>query len=103
MTATRFVGFTPSDNPPYHLTPYPDAQLEQVQSPVGNPAVEYDLYESVQLAFLITVQLLPPRQRAVLLLHDVLGFTMADIAEMLDTTVAAVNSGLNRARSTLRQ
>jgi RNA polymerase sigma-70 factor, ECF subfamily len=103
MTSTSLDGFTPTVTPPYHLSQYPDAVLDQVQSPIGNPAVEYDLHESVQLAFLITVQLLPPRQRAVLLLHDVLGFTLADIAEMLGTTVAGVNSGLNRARSTLRE
>jgi len=103
MTSTSLDGFTPTVTPRYHLSPYPDALLDQIQSPVGNPAVEYDLYETVQLAFLITVQLLPPRQRAVLLLHDGLGFTLADIAEMLGTTVAGVNSGLNRARSTLRE
>jgi len=103
LASTSLDEFTKTVTPPYHLSPYPDAMLDQIQSPVGNPVVEYDLYESVQLAFLITVQLLPPRQRAVLLLHDVLGFTMADIAEMLDTTVASVNSALTRARSTLRQ
>jgi RNA polymerase sigma-70 factor, ECF subfamily len=103
MSSTTLDGFAPAVTQPYHLSPYPDALLDQMHAPGGIPAVEYDLYESVQLAFLIMVQLLPPRQRAVLLLHDVIGFTLVEIADMLDTTVASVNSALNRARSTLRQ
>jgi len=103
MTAVTLDAFTPTLTPPYHLSPYPDVLLDELQSTGGNPAVEYDLHESVQLAFLVAMQVLPPRQRAVLLLHDVVGFTLADIAEMLDTTVASVNSVLNRARATLRQ
>jgi RNA polymerase sigma-70 factor (ECF subfamily) len=70
---------------------------------MGNPGAEYDLYESVQLAFLATMQLLPPRQRAVLILHDVVGFTAAEVANQLDSTVASVNGALNRARATLNQ
>jgi RNA polymerase sigma-70 factor (ECF subfamily) len=103
MKSTTLEAFTPTLSVPYQLSPYPDALLDDVQSSDGNPAVQYDLYESVQLAFLVTVQLLPARQRAVLLLHDVVGFTLADVAEMLDTTVASVNSALNRARVTLRE
>jgi RNA polymerase sigma-70 factor (ECF subfamily) len=103
MHSMTLEAFTPTLSAPYHLSPYPDALLDNAQSPDGNPAVQYDLYESVQLAFLVSVQLLPARQRAVLLLHDVVGFTLADVAEMLDTTVASVNSALNRARATLRE
>src|SRR5262249_971995 len=95
--------FTPTLTRPYNLSPFPDALLDELQSPGGNPAVEYDLYESVQLAFLVALQLLPPRQRAVLLLHDVVAFTLSDVAEILETTVASANSALNRARTTLRQ
>jgi RNA polymerase sigma-70 factor (ECF subfamily) len=103
MNSTTLEAFTPSVSAPYHLSPYPDALLEELQSADGNPAVEYDLYESVQLAFLVAVQLLPPRQRAALLLHDVVGFGLADVAEMLGTTVAGVNAALSRGRTTLRE
>ena len=102
-TSATLDAFTPTLTPPYHLSPYPDSLLDELQSTRGNPAIEYDLYESVQLAFVVAMQRLPPRQRAVLLLHDVVGFTLADVAEMLETTVASVNSALNRARATLRQ
>lgn len=102
-TSATLDAFTPTLTPPYHLSPYPDSLLDELQSTGGNPAIEYDLYESVQLAFLVAMQRLPARQRAVLLLHDVVGFTLADVAEMLETTVASVNSALNRARATLRQ
>jgi RNA polymerase sigma-70 factor (ECF subfamily) len=85
-----------------NLSPYPDALLDGMETPLGNPDVEYDLYESVQLAFVAVVQLLPPRQRAVLILHDVVGFSAAEVAQLLDSTVASVNSALNRARITLQ-
>jgi RNA polymerase sigma-70 factor (ECF subfamily) len=103
MNSTTLDAFTPTMSAPYHMSPYPDALLDELQSPDGNPAVEYDLYESVQLAFLVAMQLLPPRQRAVLLLHDVVGFALADVAEMLDTRVASVNAALTRGRATLRE
>jgi len=92
----------PKVSPPYNLSPYPDAPLDELEAPLGNPGAEYDLQESVQLAFLGAVQLLPPRQRAVLILHDVVGFTAAEVANLLDSTVASVNSALNRARATLQ-
>jgi RNA polymerase sigma-70 factor (ECF subfamily) len=108
---------TPKVSPPYNLSPYPDALLDdplrvprgplrepqELEAPLGNPGAEYDLQQSVQLAFLAAVQLLPPRQRAVLILHDVVGFTGAEVANLLDSTIASVNSALNRARATLQQ
>jgi RNA polymerase sigma-70 factor (ECF subfamily) len=87
--------------PVSHLWPYPDAWLDELEAASDNPAAVYDLRESVQLAFLAAVQLLPPRQRAALLLRDVLGFSAAEVATMLEATTASVNSALQRARATL--
>jgi RNA polymerase sigma-70 factor, ECF subfamily len=70
-------------------------------SPEPSPAVRYERRQSVALAFLVAIQLLPAKQRAVLLLHDVLGFQSAECAELLDLSTAAVNSALQRARTTL--
>jgi RNA polymerase sigma-70 factor, ECF subfamily len=79
-------------------TPYPDAWLDELRS---EPAVRYDLHESVQIAFLAAIQVLPPRQRAVLLLRDVLGFPANEVAELIGSTTAGVNSALQRARAGL--
>lgn len=92
-----------SAEPAINLSPYPDALLDELQAPSGDPVAEYDLRESVQLAFLAVVQLLPPRQRAVLVLHDVVGFSAREVAELLESTTASVNSALNRARATMEQ
>lgn len=81
------------------LEPYPDAALEDV--PVTGPDARYEMHEAVQLAFVAAVQDLPPRQRAVLLLRDVLGWSSAEGAQLLDTSVASINSALQRARATL--
>jgi RNA polymerase sigma-70 factor (ECF subfamily) len=83
------------------LAPYPDAWLRELAGP-GDPAAGYEVRESVQLAFLTVIQLLPPRQRAVLLLRDVLGFSAAETAQILQASEAAVNSALQRARATLQ-
>ena len=103
MRRAPFDGTEPRVGPAFSLTPYPDALLDELEAPMGNPGAEYDLYESVQLSFVAAVQLLPPRQRAVLILHDVVGFTAVEVAELLDSTIASVNSALNRARATLQQ
>lgn len=79
------------------IEPYPDVLLPDVPAP--EQAVR--LRESIRLAFVRAVQLLPPRQRAALILHDVLDFDVADIAGMLGTTEAAINSALQRARATI--
>jgi len=79
-------------------TPYPDAWLDELRS---EPEVRYDLHESVQIAFLAAVQVLPPRQRAVLLLRDVLGFPASEVGELIGSSSAGVNSALQRARATL--
>jgi RNA polymerase sigma-70 factor (TIGR02960 family) len=83
------------------LAPYPDALLDELESGAAEPDARYDLDESVRLAFLAAVQLLPPRQRAVLLLRDVLGFAAGEVAELIDSSTAGVNSALQRARATL--
>jgi RNA polymerase sigma-70 factor (ECF subfamily) len=85
------------------LNPYPDALLAALPSTEPEPAARYDTRESIQLAFVAAVQLLPARQRAALLLCDVLGWSAAEVADLLETTRAGVNSALQRARETLER
>ena len=85
---------------PIWLDPFPDALLPDL-SP--DPEARYNIRESVRLAFLVALQMLPPRQRAVLILRDVLDCRAREVAEFLDTTVSAVTSALHRARTTLRK
>ena len=86
---------------PVWLEPYPDVLLNaDLDSPPG-PEARYEAKESISLAFVTALQLLPARQRAVLILRDVLGYRAAEVAEMLDSTVESVASALKRARGTL--
>lgn len=83
------------------LQPFPDALLDRPGPAEQEPEALALARESITLAYLAAIQLLPARQRAVLLLRDVLAFSAAETAEVLDMTVAAVNSGLQRARTSL--
>src|SRR5437588_5972412 len=84
------------------LEPYPDALLDgAIHVPLG-PEARYEQTESISLAFVTALQILPPRQLAVLILRDVLGFHADEAAEMMETTVESVKSALKRARATLR-
>jgi RNA polymerase sigma-70 factor (ECF subfamily) len=78
------------------IDPYPDAMLAAEPGSAA-PGARYEQRESVELAFIAALQLLPPRQRAVLILRDVLGFTGAEVARVLKTTPASVYSALQRA------
>jgi RNA polymerase sigma-70 factor (TIGR02960 family) len=101
---TRINGLVPP--PPTHhgqvpwLTPYPDDLLD-LPDPAPGPEAVVESREATSLAFVTALQLLPPKQRAVLILRDVLGYRAAEAAELLDTSVASVTSALKRARATL--
>ncbi len=84
---------------PIWLQPYPDVLLEGIPDHAPGPEALYEAKEAVALAFIVGLQHLPPQQRAVLVLRDVLGFRAAEVAETLDTTEASVNSLLRRARA----
>ena len=83
------------------LSPYPDILLDDVPDLGAGPEARYEAKEAVALAFVTAVQRLPPRQRAVLVLRDVLGFRSSEVADMLSVSEASVNSALQRARATM--
>lgn len=84
------------------LTPYPDNLLDEVVSDADEPDVVAVARETIELAFLAALQVLPPRQRAALIAREVLGMPADETATLLGTSVAAANSALQRARSTMR-
>ena len=87
---------------PSWLEPYPDVLLDELPDQLPGPEARYESRESVSLAFLTALQELPPRQRVVLVLRDVLGFRAAEVARMVDLSENAVTSALNRARAAVK-
>jgi RNA polymerase sigma-70 factor, ECF subfamily len=90
----------PASDVPW-LEPCPDVAIEGAAAMPPGPDARYELREAVRLSFIAAIQSLPPRQRAVLLLHDVVGWSAAEVADLLDGSVASVNSLIQRARATL--
>src|SRR6476620_3091269 len=85
------------------LEPYPDVLLEGGLDGPPGPEARYEQTEAISLAFVTALQVLPPRQLAVLVLRDVLGFHADEVADMLDSTVESVTSALKRARASLQR
>jgi RNA polymerase sigma-70 factor (ECF subfamily) len=88
---------------PEPVDPFPDRPSDETVSPTYDPAARYALREGMELALLRAIQELPGRQRAILIFRDVLGWTAPEVADLLESTVASVNSALQRARGTIDQ
>jgi RNA polymerase sigma-70 factor, ECF subfamily len=88
---------------PEPVDPFPDRPSDDTASPTYDPVARYAIREGMELALLRAIQELPGRQRAVLIFRDVLGWTASEVAELLESTVASVNSALQRARGTIEQ
>ncbi len=95
-----FDSSIPQGEEPAWIQPFPDEWLAPA---APNPEAQFDAYESISLAFLVALQVLPPRQRAILILGDVVGWSTPEIAENLGITVSSVTSLLHRARATMKQ
>jgi RNA polymerase sigma-70 factor, ECF subfamily len=100
--ATAQQGAQPLAEVPW-LQPYPDGLLEGIPAHDDEPEAEVVAKETIELAFIAAIQLLPPRQRAVLISRDVLGWSAAECATLLGASVASVNSALQRARATMKR
>ena len=85
------------------LQPYPDQLLDEVAPSDEQPDAVVVERETIELAFLAAMQVLPPRQRAALIARDVLGWPAVETASLLETSVAAANSALQRARATMQE
>jgi RNA polymerase sigma-70 factor (ECF subfamily) len=99
-SARRLTGFHTFAEVPW-LTPYPDRLLDEAAPGDDDPDAIVIERETIELAFLAALQVLPPRQRATLIARDVLGWPASETASALDTSVPAVNSALQRARATM--
>jgi RNA polymerase sigma-70 factor (ECF subfamily) len=88
---------------PFWLEPYPDQLLAELPDQAPGPEPGYEQHEAISLAFITALQVLPPRQRAALILHDVLGYRAGEVAAMLESTEESVTSALKRARARLEQ
>ena len=104
--AVRYQWSAPPPEPtrrtePLWLQPYPDVLLDDLPDTTPGPEARYENKEALALAFVAGLQRLPPRQRAVLVLRDVLGYPAAQAADMLQASEVSVNSALQRARATL--
>lgn len=93
---------TASDEPLW-LEPYPDQLLDDLPDAAPGPEPRYEMREAISLAFITALQLLPARQRAALILHDVLGFRAGEVAAMLESSDESVTSALKRARARVEQ
>jgi RNA polymerase sigma-70 factor (ECF subfamily) len=100
-TSRRVAAADSFDRMPW-LQPYPDRLLDEVAPTADEPDAAAIERETIELAFLAAMQLLPPRQRAAFLVRDVLGWSANDTAALLETSVAAANSALQRARATMQ-
>src|ERR671937_1052826 len=88
---------------PEPVDPFPDRPLDEAAPPIYDPAARYAIREGMELALIRAIQELPGRQRPVLIFRDVLGWSAPEVAELLESTVASVNSALQRARATIEE
>jgi len=92
-----------TDREPVWLQPYPDTPADELPDASPGPEARYEAREAISLAFVAALQHLPPRQRATLVLRDVLGYRAAETADLLGWTLDSVNSSLRRARAALAE